>query len=294
MKRIFDDREKKKTDRESSKKKMKLPEEWEEQYIRRAKRKEQDFFADEDSDYEAADPGETEQGYQDLVDSLKAAGVYRGEDTPAKEPDGRNSARRIPKGYRARVHIGKVAGIALVCGACVFAASMTSEANRTYLINNFRIWSGADTKTVVGNDEANENADTEEDAAFAEIEEKLGIEMPRFYYRPYKLDLLDYEIDVDVAIARLEYQYKDGLIITFLIDRQDENTASKISSAHGKEIETIKTVSDGIEVAIEETKDANDTKPSYAAQWRRGNVLFYLSGKMELEEMQKMLENMVY
>ena len=35
MKRIFDDREKKKIDRESSKKKMKLPEEWEEQYIRR-------------------------------------------------------------------------------------------------------------------------------------------------------------------------------------------------------------------------------------------------------------------
>ena len=29
MKRIFDDREKKKIDRESSKKKMKLPEEWE-------------------------------------------------------------------------------------------------------------------------------------------------------------------------------------------------------------------------------------------------------------------------
>lgn len=293
MKRIFDDREKKKTDRESSKKKMKLPEEWEEQYIRRAKRKEQDFFADEDSDYEAADPGETEQGYQDLVDSLKAAGVYRGEDTPAREPD-RNSTGRIPKGYRARVHIGKVAGIALVCGACVFAASMTSEANRTYLINNFRIWSGADTKTVVDNDAANESADIEEEAAFSEIEEKMGIEMPRFYYRPYKLDLLDYEIDVDVAIARLEYQYKDGLIITFLIDRQDENTASKISSAHGKKTETLETISEGIKVTIEETKDINDKKPSFAAQWQRGNVLYYLSGKMELEEIKKMVREMKY
>ena len=293
MKRIFDDREKKKTDRESSKKKMKLPEEWEEQYIRRAKRKEQDFFADEDSDYEAADPGETEQGYQDLVDSLKAAGVYREEDTPAREPD-RNSAGRIPKGYRTRVHIGKVAGIALVCGACVFAASMTSEANRTYLINNFRIWSGADTKTVVDNDAANESADVEEEAAFSEIEEKLGIEMPRFYYRPYELEFMTYEIDVDVAIARLEYQYKDGLIITFLIDRQDENTASKISSAHGQEIETIKTVSDEIEVTIEETKDANDERPSFAAQWQRGNVLYYLSGKMELDEIKKMVERMKF
>lgn len=292
MKRIFDDREKKKTDRESSKKKMKLPEEWEEQYIRRAKRKEQDFFADEDSDYEAADPGETEQGYQDLVDSLKAAGVYRGEDTPAREPD-RNSTGRIPKGYRARVHIGKVAGIALVCGACVFAASMTSEANRTYLINNFRIWSGADTKTVVGNDEANENADTEEDMAFAEIEEKLGIEMPRFYYRPYKLNFMDCVINTSAANVQIEYDYQ-GTIIAFYIDREDKNTASNINSAHGDQEESIITVSDNIQVTIEKIQDIQDETPSYSAQWQRGNVLYYLSGKIELEELKKMMQEMKF
>lgn len=293
MKRIFDDREKKKTDRESSKKKMKLPEEWEEQYIRRAERKEQDFFADEDSDYEAADPGETEQGYQDLVDSLKAAGVYRGEDTPAREPD-RNSTGRIPKGYRARVHIGKVAGIALVCGACVFAASMTSEANRTYLINNFRIWSGADTKTVVGNDEANENADTEEDAAFAEIEEKLGIEMPRFYYRPQGLEFLKYDIDESVAIARVEYEYKTGMIITLLVDRQDENTASKTNSAHGPNVETVEMNVNGVWVMIEGVRDDQDKESSFTAQWEMEGVLYHLSGKIELEELEKMIKQMKF
>lgn len=294
MKRIFDDREKKKTDRESSKKKMKLPEEWEEQYIRRAKRKEQDFFADEDSDYEAADPGETEQGYQDLVDSLKAAGVYRGEDTPAREPD-RNSTGRIPKGYRARVHIGKVAGIALVCGACVFAASMTSEANRTYLINNFRIWSGADTKTVVDNDAANESADIEEEAAFSEIEEKLGIEMPRFYYRPYELKFTTYEVDEDVAIAKVEYLYKEKYTIILLIDRQDEDTASNTNSVHGKPSDTmIKTVSDGVDVTLEEVQDAQDEKASFSAQWQKENVFYYLSGRIELEELEKMVERMKF
>lgn len=292
MKRIFDDREKKKTDRESSKKKMKLPEEWEEQYIRRAERKEQDFFADEDSDYEAADPGETEQGYQDLVDSLKAAGVYREEDTPARESD-RNSAGRIPKGYRARLHIGKVAGIALVCGACVFAASMTSEANRTYLINNFRIWSGADTKTVVDNDAANESADTEEDAAFAEIEEKLGIEMPRFYYRTLDLKFLGYEVNVSAANARIEYDYK-GTIIAFCIDKEDEDTASNMSSSHGEKLETIITVSDEIEVTIEKVQDSQDIIPSFSAQWQRENVFYHISGKIELEELRKMMEEMKF
>lgn len=36
----------------------------------------------------------------------------------------------------------KVVGMAVVCVACVFAASMTSEANRKYLVNSVRVWSG--------------------------------------------------------------------------------------------------------------------------------------------------------
>lgn len=52
--------------------------------------------------------------------------------------------------------LGKVVGMAVVCVACVFAASMTSEANRKYLVNSVRVWSGDDTKTVVDNDDSNE------------------------------------------------------------------------------------------------------------------------------------------
>lgn len=55
---------------------------------------------------------------------------------------------------------------------------MTSEANRKYLVNSVRIWSGDDTKTVVDNDEKNERVNIDEDKAIADIEEKLGIEMP--------------------------------------------------------------------------------------------------------------------
>ena len=65
--------------------------------------------------------------------------------------------------------------------------------------------------------------------------------MPEFCYRPYELRFLDYEIDNDIAIAKMEYQYKDSIIV-FLIDKQDESTASKISSAHGHNIETIETL----------------------------------------------------
>ena len=46
--------------------------------------------------------------------------------------------------------------MAAVALACIFAASMTSEANRKYLVNSVRIWSGDDTKTVNYNDDSNE------------------------------------------------------------------------------------------------------------------------------------------
>lgn len=59
--------------------------------------------------------------------------------------------------------LGKVVGMAVVCVACVFAASMTSEANRKYLVNSVRVWSGDDTKTVVDNDESNEKSNVDED-----------------------------------------------------------------------------------------------------------------------------------
>ncbi len=40
-------------------------------------------------------------------------------------------------------------------------------------------------------DDSNENASTKESDAIADIEEKLDIKMPEFYYRPYGMEFLD-------------------------------------------------------------------------------------------------------
>ena len=186
-----------------------------------------------------------------------------------------------------------MAGIALLCGACVFAASMTSEANRTYFVNSVRYLVGDDTRIIVYNDETNDSDSMEENKAIEDIENKLEIEMPEFCYRPYELRFLNYEIDKDITIAKMEFQYKDSRIV-FLIDKQDESTASKISSMHGHNIETIETSGDGILVKIEEVKDQQEEESSLTAQWERNNVLFYLSGKIEVDEMRKIVEQIKY
>lgn len=302
MRTTFEDREKKNKAPDSAGNTSGTAGNWEE-YIRRAEEAERELFGDEaGSAAERGDPEETERAYEDLVTRLKESGVYR-EDPPegssisGREIPGRKASAADDRGRKKRslghVRLGRVAGIALLCGACVFAASMTSEANRTYFVNSVRYLVGDDTRILVDNDEANDVADMDEREAIQEIEDKLEIEMPEFYYRPQEFYFYCYEIMDPIAIAKIEYIYKNN-IITFLIDCQNENVASKINSAHGTVIKTIKTVGDELVVDIEKVKDTKDQEASYTAQWRENNVVYYLSGRIELEELEKIVENIVY
>lgn len=266
---------------------LRLSKEWEEQYIENAERMERELFGDEDPmEYEAA-PGENERAYEDLVERLREKGIYHG-DAEKIVPMAGKKKRNIRK-----IHFGKVAGIALVCCACVFAASMTSEANREYFIKNVRYLVGDDTRILIDNDEENEIDSMEEAAAIQEIENKLGIDIPEFYYRPQGLEFYSYEVNTAADNARIEYMYHD-IVIAFYINKENENTASNINSSHGMKKETIVSVSDKIKVTIEKIQDDQDELPSYTAQWEREEVLYHLSGKMEIDELEKMIENMVY
>lgn len=257
-----------------------------EQYIKMAEEMERELFADGDSDaYESTDEEEA-RSYQRLINSLKADGIYQEDDA---EPD---IGKKVVPMHR-KIRFGKVAGVAILCCACIFAASMTSEANRTYLINNIRVWSGNDTRTVIDNNEKNETVNMKEYEAIEEIEEKLDIDMPEFYYRPKGFDFLKYEVNQAADIARVEYIYKNNVILLF-VDKQTEDSASKIMSIHGKENKKIIKDETGIEISLENVKDEQDDTSSYIAQWKIDNVNFSLSGKLEEKEFIKFLENIVF
>lgn len=189
--------------------------------------------------------------------------------------------------------LGKVVGMAVVCVACVFAASMTSEANRKYLVNSVRIWSGDDTKTVNYNDDSNENANLDEDKAIADIEEKLGIEMPRFYYRPPHFRFLSYEVAELTETAKIEYQYKDNIILLY-VDREAQNASSNINSMHGDDLESQKITKDNIEISVEKIQSEDDKEPCYIAEWKANDTLYRISGKIEGAELKKIIKNMEF
>lgn len=207
-----------------------------------------------------------------------------------EEPNAKNRTNTKIRTTGGGLHwLGKVVGMAVVCVACMFAASMTSEANRKYLVNSVRVWSGDDTKTVDYNDPSNEDAEPDEDKAIADIEEKLGVEMPEFYYRPYGLKFSNYMIDTLTSVARMEYIYNDNVIL-LVADKENAKTASKINSLDGSEEEITVLDMNGTKINIKKIYD-DDKQYNYSAEWHRDGTVYLMSGRIELEELKKIVEN---
>lgn len=234
-----------------------------------------DEKAEDEKNTEEAVPESTEKK---ILEFRKNAGVSK--------DAARDANRNFGKRKHSYVRFGRIAGIAGLCLICVFAASMSSEANRKYLVNSVRILSGNDSQFITDNSSDNEHVATEESDAIADIEEKLDVKMPEFYYRPYGMEYINYEIREKTSFSKIEYEYKDNILL-FYIDKQNKDVASDISSLNGTEkiIDTIER--DETDIIIKELRDAEDESFTYAANWTYEGVSYTLSGKIELDELKK-------
>ena len=192
---------------------------------------------------------------------------------------------------RSYLRLGKVAGVAGVCLLCVFAASMTSEANRNHFIKRIRYLAGDDARVVVGNDVENEDIDTDEYEAIENIESRIDVEVPAFCYRPSGMTFLDYQISQETSTAKIEYVC-NGNVLTLMIDKQNENTASNTKSTHGESKEKIIFNEEGEEITIKEIADDSEELSNFEARWTKDEVEYNFSGRIELVELKKILKEM--
>ena len=86
------------------------------------------------------DDGETRRGgkrllIRGLVERLKADGVYKEDETDSIKTDDHKENVKIVYLPEKKSHkVARIAAAVLVCSASIFAASMTSQANRSYLL----------------------------------------------------------------------------------------------------------------------------------------------------------------
>lgn len=244
------------------------------------------------------DDGETEEeakaAYQRLVEKLKADGVYKEDETDSIKTDDHKENVKIVYLPEKKSHkAARVAAAVLVCSAGIFAASMTSQANRRYFIDSVRYWVGHDTKIVVDNDRTNEKECEDEQKAIDDIEKELSVDIPRFLYRPEGLEFKDYNISKDFEYALLQYDYNDT-IMTLYINKYDKETKSTGASLDGKEIETIKLPEGEASIQVKRIMAKGDKKVSYVAYWNNSTEFYQIESQMEEKEFIKLIKNIKF
>ena len=245
------------------------------------------------------DDGETEEeakaAYQKLVARLKADGVYEeDEENGSKEADDHKADTKEKIVYlpEKRHHkLARVAAVVLVCAAGVFAASMTSQANRSYFIDSVKVWTGNDTKISVDNDPNSDESDSDEQLAVNEIKDTLNIKkIPKFMYRPENFKYKDYLIHSNTGIALMEYCYGKSVITVYISDyRNNSKTTDYVLD--GQIIESLKIKDEKFEIEIRKVKDKQDKKENYVAYWKTDRAFYQISGNMEEKEFIKLIEN---
>lgn len=285
---------------------------------------EKGLLSDDGAGEEPMSRAELDASFDRLVERLKAEGVYREDEDEdesaaseeenasdrleaAEEPlfAGKNAAKVISmsqanaskaKRMERRHKIIKAAGIVVVCFLGVLGASLTSEANRKYFVKKIDYLTGNDTRidvdTIEGKNVDGQGGLEEQDAIDA-IGNILGIKMPQFIYRPDTFEFSEYKVSPKYEYAFIQYQYKNNEIILYVGNKSGFNKRNNYS-VDGKKVNTVYSDKGDIEVEIIETRDKNDKSASYMAQWEYDSVFYLISGRMEPEEFEKLIEKMVF
>ncbi|MDD3339717.1 MAG: DUF4367 domain-containing protein [Lachnospiraceae bacterium] len=224
-----------------------------------------------------------DEEFQKLMHAVKTR--EQAENTGADEKKAGNGKKRARR-------ILKYAAIFVLCAAGVFGVSMTSEANRLWLVSSVNKIFSDSAEVVVNNDEKRVKTVTNEREAAEVIKEKTGIEVPDFLYKPQKMDFDKYEYDEDSKVG-IMYYVKGEQIITLYMGDADSDTAES-SSYDGELTDETVIPSTYADCIMWKTRSEGDTSPFYVGQWSYRNCLYRIWGKLTREEMSELLGGIMF
>src|SRR5699024_1910531 len=116
----------------------------------------------------------------------------------------------------ARRRVAQGAAVLAVTLSGIFGLSMTSQANRIFLVQQVEESFGGSTTVNVDNSEEAILPDITEQQARDDIEQTLGVEVPEFFYVQGGMKFSNYEIFNEVNVPKIYYEYQNS-IVTFEI-----------------------------------------------------------------------------
>ena len=235
---------------------------------------------------------ERESRTETLREQEEGEGIYQflsEEDREALEIGRKIRTRKKKKG-----RYWKRAAIAAIVLAGLFAMGMQGDANRNWILgalDNIIAIKGKKLQVNYQDDQENVRLNKKkEQEAWEEIKEELNVPVIEFFYEPDDMVFNKVYISKKTGEATMLYWYKETVVQVYLGSREKNSSASFISEESAFLQEEIVS-NQKIEIKIWNTEV--ESVESYVVTFEYQDVLYFISGRLPLEEVEKMM-SLVY
>lgn len=191
---------------------------------------------------------------------------------------------------KRRLFLALAAVLILVCGSVI-----TGTGSKSYWKVLWERVAGDEEANIVNVEDmdAHETEDADEIQVFNKIHRELGISPVRLGYIPKTMVFMNYEIDEEQRRAIVFYKF-DGQIIRYSMYMNDEDSShgqiepDQLTDEYRIEIEN------DINVNIKEYLVSDYDKKRYVAEFEYKDAQYQLTGVMEKEEFNKIIQNLYF
>lgn len=194
---------------------------------------------------------------------------------------------------RKKRNIRRIVALAAVL-ILVMAVGMTSIGGPERMLQFMKSSVGGRQISKVNSSDKNKIIEEEdEEKAYEKIAEEFGIEPVRLIWRPKGMEFIKMELDTDIQVAELDYQYNKKRIEFFVSASYGEVAWGADSEDKKVEHYYYSQVKEAnIEVTGYETPETGRNR--YVAELEYNKVYYCLSGEMKKEEMENILKNLYF
>lgn len=244
-----------------------------------------------------------EELFQKLVVEARDEGLLEEENTKHLEDETKfteentkeNQNTKVVKFFNHRISkkfLGMTAAAVISCFG-LFGVSMSTQGGRSYVMDKANEVLGDEKNTEIENSQDRLISDKTEEKARSEIEEKLQMEVPHFFYLPNRMDFDSYEIDETAQSVYIRYYNGDDYMY-FIIQANYSDSSGLYRNDEGVCLGIAECEMSSIEPELWKIQDSDSENSTYLAQWEYKNSYYRISGKITEEEMRKIVKDIVY
>lgn len=244
-----------------------------------------------------------EELFQKLVVEARDEGLLEEENTKHLEDETKsteentkeNQNTKVVKFFNHRISkkfLGMTAAAVISCFG-LFGVSMSTQGGRSYVMDKANEVLGDEKNTEIENSQDRLISDRTEEKARSEIEEKLQMEVPQFFYLPSRMEFDSYEID-DVAQSVYIRYYNGEDYMYFIIQANYSDASGLYRNDEGICLGSVECDMSKIEPELWKIEDDGSGYSTYLAQWDYKNSYYRISGKITEDEMRKIIKDIMF